>query len=251
MLLALALAACGRDDAPARPSAPAEAPSASPSATPQASATPQPPAAASSSAKPDAPSSPRLAPLEAINARCCAIDRTEGTVGPDKGINARYSGDFLRKKNGDRLLFPDDLIADTRELYQYAKSRGAPLYQERRMKVVGEGARYVSVEIEEKGDTGASNPFAHSKCKTLDLRSGKQLKLADVASKAASALETEARARFDALPDHGQFTFVSASFALVGDPARRVRFCNPRRDEALGMGRLDVEVELKDAALDR
>lgn len=171
------------------------------------------------------------------------MDVAEGSFG--KGTFTRYSGDYLRRKDGERLLFPQDLISDTKELYQHAKSAGKSVTQERRVRPIGEGGRYVSVEIEEKGETGALMPFLHSACKTVDLRTGRALKLEDVVGKEAAARAiASAEQTFAAAPGHDDFRFLSSSFAMIGRGEKTVRFCNPRRREDLGGARLDLEIEL-------
>jgi hypothetical protein len=193
-------------------------------------------------------SSGRLATLEAVKPACCWLDRAEGVFGPARGINARYSGDYLKRKDGERLLFPDDLISDTKELFQFARSAGKPLYQERRLKIVGERRGHISVEIDDRGETGATAPFAHSKCKTIEVRTGRSLKVDDVAGKdAGPALLAEGKRRLAQAPEHEHYLFVPTSFVVLekgghGGPA--LRFCNPRKDERLGSARLDIELPL-------
>jgi hypothetical protein len=170
------------------------------------------------------------------------MDVAEGSFGA-RGTFTRYSGDYLRRKDGERLLFPQDLISDTKELFQHAKSAGKSVTQERRVRPLGEGSKYVSVEIEDKGETGALMPFLHSACKTVDLRTGRALKLEDVLGKdaAANAIAAGERA-FAAAAGHEDYRFLSSSFAMIGRGEKTVRFCSPRRREDLGGARLDVEV---------
>jgi hypothetical protein len=171
-------------------------------------------------------------------------DRVEGFFGPEKGINARYSGDYLRSKNGtDRLFFPEDLISDTQELYLFAKSAGKALYQERRLRVVGEAPGALSVEIDDRGETGATAPFSHSKCQTIDTRRVRKIAVTDLAGKdEGAALLARAQAAFDGSAGHECYRFVAQSFALVGAPPTKIRFCSPRRDEGSGPPRLDIEL---------
>jgi hypothetical protein len=185
-----------------------------------------------------------LPPLEVIKPACCRADRVEGSFGPDKGVNARYSGDYFHGRNGnDRLFFPDDLISDTQELYLFAKSAGKPLYQERRLRAVGESPVALSVEVEDRGETGTTKPFTHSKCQTVDLRRNRKAAVADLLPKdEGPALLARAQSAFEASPGHEHYRFVPASFALVGSPPTKIRFCNPKRDEESGPPRLDLEL---------
>jgi hypothetical protein len=169
------------------------------------------------------------------------MDRTEGIFGSAKGIHTHYSGDFLRRKDGERLLFPQDLISDTKELFQHAKSAGKSVEQTRRVTIVGEGARYVSVEIVDHGETGVT-PFSHSSCQTVDLSNGRALKVDDVLKGKGEAIVASGRAKLDAAAGHEAFRFLPGSFAMVGTGEKIVRFCAPRRDEGQGEPRLDVEV---------
>ena len=242
--------ACGRASDSPRDGAPeasahASATVSAASAVPAASASVTASASASASAAPASPP-PGAPPLVAITPACCMRDRAEGKFGSERGIMTRYSGDFLRRKDGDRLLFPDDLISDTKERFQHAQSAGRSVTQERRLKVVGEGPRYVSVEIEDRGETGALKPFAHSACCTVDLKTGKAMTVEAVVGKErAPKLVEEARAAFDALPGHEQFRFLPSSFAMIGTAGDTIRFCNPRRAEDLGAARLDVEARVR------
>jgi hypothetical protein len=229
----VALTGCSR-------SAPSDAPvaaadSVAPSAS-AASSTVAPAAAASAPSAKLAPPPP-LGPMA-----CCTMDVAEGSFGA-RGTFTRYSGDYLRRKDGERLMFPQDLISDTKELFQHAKSAGKSVTQERRVRPVGEGAKYISVEIEDKGETGALMPFQHSACKTVDLRTGRALKLEDVIGKEAAAKAIAAgESAFAATGGHEDYRFLSSSFAMIGRGEKAVRFCSPRRREDLGGARLDVEV---------
>lgn len=185
---------------------------------------------------------PPTATAPTIAPRCCRLERTEGGFGPDKGANVRYSGDVLLRNDGGRLLFPQDLINDTKELYIFAKSAGKSLYQERRLRIVGEGPKHVSVEIDDRGETGATTPFYHSRCATLELRKVRKATLDEVLPPAqATALLEEGKRRFERMPEHDRFRFVSASFALT---ASAVRFCCPARDDKQATPRLDIEIAL-------
>jgi hypothetical protein len=179
--------------------------------------------------------------LPTIRSRCCRLDRTEGIFGPEKGIHARYSGDVLLRNDGERLLFPQDLISDTKELYQFAKSSGKSLYQERRMRIVGEGAGHVSVEIEERGETGANAPFYHLRCVTFDTRKKRSLTLEEALPGRGAALIEEAKQRFEGSPGKEHFRFVSTSFALTEG---EVRFCCAAKDDRQPGPRLEVRVGL-------
>src|SRR5512141_975842 len=96
---ALALASCGKES-------PHEAPPAASSPAPVA-ASAAPPVASSAAPAP-------LPPAPAIVPACCMIDKTEGHFGAPKGVQTRYEGEFLRRKDGERLLYPQDLISDTK-----------------------------------------------------------------------------------------------------------------------------------------
>ncbi|MCS6901628.1 MAG: hypothetical protein NZX77_17895 [Polyangiaceae bacterium] len=172
------------------------------------------------------------------------MDRTEGIFGPGKGIHTRYSGDILLRHDGERLLFPQDLISDTKELYQFAKSSGRSLYQERRMRIVGEGSRHVSVEIEERGETGADTPFYHRRCTTLDFRKKRILTVEEALPEHGTALLEKAKQRFETIPEKEHFLFVSTSFALT---EQEVRFCCAARDSRQPGPRLDVSVHWSEA----
>lgn len=214
-----------------------------------ASAAPRAPSASAadvtSAAPPSSSAAPASAPpLAPIAPACCMRDRAEGSFGPAKGVNTRYVGDYLRRHDGERLLFPHDLVSDTKELYQHARSAGRSVEQTRRLVVLGEGERYVSVEITDQGETGALMPFSHSKCLTVDLKHGRALRLEDVLGKpAAEATLAEARRRFDALADHEQYRLLPGSFAMIGRDKRRVRLCGPARRDEDGAKRLDVELD--------
>lgn len=199
-----------------------------------------PSAASSGGALPSLPGA-GLAALPTIRSRCCRLDRTEGIFGPEKGIHARYSGDILLRNDGERLLFPQDLISDTKELYQFAKSSGKSLYQERRMRIVGEGSGHVSVEIEERGETGANAPFYHLRCATFDTRKKRAMTLEEALPGRGGALLEEARRRFEGSPGKEHFRFVSASFALTEG---EVRFCCAAKDDRRPGPRLEVSVGL-------
>jgi hypothetical protein len=184
------------------------------------------------------------APLPSIRSRCCRLDRTEGFFGPEKGINARFSGDILQRNDGERLLFPHDLVSDTKELYQFAKSSGKSLYQERRLRIVGEVAPLVSIEIEERGETGANAPFFHSRCATLDTRKKRLLTVEEALPGQGKALLEEAKRRFEGAPGRDRFRFVSGSFAVT---ETELRFCCAARDDRQPTPRLDVSVALDPA----
>ncbi|MCC6645608.1 MAG: hypothetical protein IT374_08565 [Polyangiaceae bacterium] len=233
LALALLSGCRGQIDPPGERAA---APATSASAAPPASAAP----AASS-----APATAGAPPPTPITPTCCMRDRAEGSFGPEKGVNTRYVGEYLRRHDGERVLFPHDLVSDTKELYQHARSAGRSVLQERRLAVLGEGDRYVSVEITDKGETGALMPFAHSKCLTVDLKHGRALRLEDVLGKpSAEATLAAARARFDAAAGHEQYRLLPGSFALIGKGERRVRFCGPARRDEDGAKRLDVELDV-------
>lgn len=233
--------------APSASAQTASAPAASasgPAALPAASALVEPASsgAASSSAAAGVATAPPTATAPTIAPRCCRLERTEGGFGPDKGANVRYSGDVLLRNDGGRLLFPQDLINDTKELYIFAKSAGKSLYQERRLRIVGEGPKHVSVEIDDRGETGATTPFYHSRCATIELRKVRKATLDEVLPPAqATALLEEGKRRFERMPEHDRFRFVSASFALT---ANAVRFCCPARDDKQATPRLDIEIAL-------
>jgi hypothetical protein len=193
------------------------------------------------SALPSLPESGGLPPLPTIRSRCCRLDRTEGIFGPEKGIHSRYSGDVLLRNDGERLLFPQDLISDTKELYQFAKSSGKSLYQERRIRIVGEGTRHVSVEIEERGETGANTPFYHLRYATFDTRKKRAMTLEEALPGRGGALLEEARRRYEGSPGKEQFRFVSTSFALTEG---EVRFCCAAKDDRQPGPRLEVSVGL-------
>lgn len=226
------LAACSRAEssssAPAASSSPAPA---LPSVSAPAAATP----AASS-----APPAVSVTPLPTVVARCCRLDRTEGFFGPEKGIHTRYSGDVLLRNDGERLLFPNDLVSDTKELYQFAKSSGKSLYQERRLRIVGESPHHVSVEVEERGETGANAPFYHTHCVTVDPRKKQKVTLSDLLPEEAPRLLEEGKKRFEASPGQERFRFLSGSFALSGTT---LRFCCPARDDRQPTPRLDIELQ--------
>ncbi len=232
------LVGCGKDAAPAGGAATEPSPSAPPVASSVGSSTPAP---AASSADLDAP--PAAPPaLAEILPRCCTVDRAEGHFGVPTAVHTAFVGDFLRKKDGKRLLFPDDLISDTKELFQHARSAGKTVKQERKLRVVGETDRTISVEVLDSGATGSMVPFSHSACKTVSLRDGRALKLEDAVGKdAALAVVVKARIQFDERNRGDVYRFVERSFALV-DEGSRLRFCNPPKDTALGAQRLDVEV---------
>jgi hypothetical protein len=182
-----------------------------------------------------------VAPLGSVVPRCCRIDRTEGMFGPEKGVHVRYSGDVLLRNDGERLLFPHDLVSDTKELYQFAKSSGKSLYQERRLRVVGEGVGYVALEVQDRGETGAGTPFFHTHCATVDTRKLRKMTPEEAfPGEAGQKLLAEARRRFEEAPGHERFRFVPASFALLEG---RVRFCCPPRDDRQPLPRLDLELE--------
>ncbi|RYE82187.1 MAG: hypothetical protein EOO75_21075 [Myxococcales bacterium] len=148
---------------------------------------------------------------------------------------------MLLRNDGGKLLFPDDLISDTRELYIFAKSAGRSMAQERRVRVVGEQGHLVSVAIEDRGDTGAGTPFVHMRCTTLDTRKMKPASLAEAVGEAeAKALLAEATRRFEAHPDHGRYRLIAASYALR---ASDVVFCGSARDDSRPSPRLDIVVE--------
>lgn len=184
------------------------------------------------------------APLPSIRSRCCRLDRTEGFFGPEKGIHARFSGDVLQRNDGERLLFPHDLVSDTKELYQFAKSSGKSLYQERRLRIVGEVAQLVSIEIDERGETGANAPFFHSRCATLDTRKKRLLTVEEALPGQGKALLEEAKRRFEGAPGRDRFRFVSGSFAVT---ETELRFCCAARDDRQPTPRLDVSVALDPA----
>lgn len=237
LLITAALCAGCRErvDAPEPASSAAPSSSAAP-AKEIASATP--PAASSAVVAEGAP------PASPITPACCMRDRAEGHFGPEKGVHTRYVGDYLRRHDGERLLFPHDLVSDTKELYQHAKSAGRSVVQERHLVVLGEGERFVSVEVTDQGETGALMPFAHSKCVTVDLKNGRALRLEDVLGKpSADATLAEARRRFDGLAGHEQYRLLPGSFAMIGRDKRRVRFCGPARRDEDGKKRLDVELD--------
>lgn len=237
LLTALALVAgCAKDSSPG-------APEPSGSAAPSASVGPAASASASASASPEEePPQAPLSDLPEITAKCCTRDRAEGHFGPESGVHTAFVGDFLRKKDGGRLLFPDDLISDTKELFQHARSAGKTVKQERKLRIVGETERAVSVEVFDTGETGSMKPFSHSSCKTISLRDGRLWKLEDAVGKDhALAVAVKARIQFDQRNKGDLYRFVEKSFALV-DEGKRIRFCNPRKDEALGAARLDVDL---------
>ncbi len=172
-------------------------------------------------------------------------DRAEGHFGPEKGVHTRYVGEYLRRHDGERLLFPHDLVSDTKELYQHARSAGRSVEQTRRLVVLGEGDRYLSVEVTDQGETGALMPFSHSKCVTIELKQGRALRLDEVLDKAsADATLAEARGRFDAAAGHEHFRLLPGSFAMIGRDKKRVRFCGPARRDEDGAKRLDVELDV-------
>lgn len=250
--LALLGLGCDRSRATPAPASSAAAPSASPSpasassSVASGSASTSTPAASGSASTVAGGGEAGPAPLPSIRSRCCRLDRTEGFFGPEKGINARFSGDILQRNDGERLLFPHDLVSDTKELYQFAKSSGKSLYQERRLRIVGEVAPLVSIEIEERGETGANAPFFHSRCATLDTRKKRLLTVEEALPGQGKALLEEAKRRFEGAPGRDRFRFVSGSFAVT---ETELRFCCAARDDRQPTPRLDVSVALDPAGL--
>ena len=220
------------------------APSDAPSPPPPASALATPSADLGAATTASGAARARLSPAPTITMACCTMDRAEGQFGTH-GVVTRYRGDYLRRKDGERLFFPQDLINDTKELFQHAKTAGRSVQQERRVRAVGEGPRWVSLDVEERGETGALAEVVHSSCKTIDLRTGRALKLDDVVGKDAAAQAiASGEASFAELGGRADYRFSAASFAILGPSAKTVRFCNPRRREELAGARLDVEVTL-------
>ncbi len=241
VLLLTLLAACQRST-PGDGPAPAASPAAVLGASPGPAGSTRPAVSASAVPAVSAPVAPGPDLLPSITARCCRLDHTTGGFGPATGVNVHYEGDVVRRMDGGELLFPHDLISDTRELYVFAKSAGRSLSQERKVRIVGEQGSLVSVVIEDHGDTGAGTPFFHSRCSTLDTRKLKSVALTDaVPADEARELLAEGQRRFDAAPGHERYRLVPASFALRG-ASNDVVFCCPARDDTQASSRLDLVV---------
>jgi len=104
-------------------------------------------------------------------------------------------------------------VTDTAELYEYAKSMKRTLTNQRRITIIGETPQYVSLSIEDVGDTGSGNTARHSGCKTLRLGTATVAKAEDALSpEAAARVVPEARKQVAAAG--GRFRFAPLSWAL-------------------------------------
>ena len=181
----------------------------------------------------------------AVPSRCCRVERKEGKYGPEAGIHSSYSADIVTRANGDRLFGNEDVVTDTAELYEYAKSMKRTLTNQRRISIIGETPLYVSLSIDDVGDTGSGNTARHSGCKTLRLGTATVAKPEDALTpEAAARVVPEARKQVAAAG--GKFRFATLSWALL-DAGKIVRFCAPEEGEA--GGRFDVDVPLNDGEL--
>ncbi len=198
------------------------------------------PAIAASSSAPAVPKVASAPPRAAITSRCCRVERKEGKWGPDVGVQSTYSADIVTRANGDRLFGNEDIVTDTAELSEYAKSMKRTLTNQRRIAIIGETPLYVSLSIDDVGDTGSGNTARHSGCKTLRLGTATVAKPDDaLTSEGATRVVAEARKQVAAAG--GKYRFAPLSWALL-DAGKIARFCAPEEGEA--GARFDVDVPL-------
>lgn len=173
------------------------------------------------------------------------MERKEGKYGPDPGIHSSYSADVVIKLDGGRLFGNEEVVTDSAELLEYAKSMKRSLSQQRRIVIIGETPAFVSFTIDDVGDTGAGTNAKHSACKTMRIGPA-------VVAKPEDALVPEAAARVVAEGRKqvalagGKFRFAPLSWALL-DAGKMVRFC--ASEEGEGGGRFDVDVPLETGEL--
>lgn len=233
LLLALVAACSKANDAPApQPSGTASALAVAPVV-----ASPAPPAASSAPTV----ASP-LVPTK--TAKCCRMDRREGVVGNEHAVHTSYASDVVLTKSDKRIFGSDDVVSDTTELFQHARSMNRSLRQERTLAFVGEGPRWLSLTVDDRGDTGTGTPFRHSACKTIDPNNGHVLKLDDVLVPAAvDRVIAEAKDVLAHQPEGRHFRVVPGSFALPDEG--HVVMCAPS-EETDGDARRDVSVAIRD-----
>jgi hypothetical protein len=194
---------------------------------------------ASASSAPAEVSAPARAP---ITSRCCRIEPKEGKYGPDPGIHTSYSADIVTRLDGGRFLGNEDIVTDTAELLDYAKGMKRSLQQQRRITIIGETIQYVSLSIDDVGDTGSGTTAKHSACKTL--RVSTALPVApDAALTAEGAARVIAEGRKKVAAADGKFRFGVLSWALL-DGGKIVRFCAPEEGDT--GRRFDVDIPLQE-----
>jgi hypothetical protein len=231
LLLLVAMVTGCRGDASgssisAEPSAAAVASSSGPLVAPSASP--------SASAAPPAASSLVDEPLPIARLRCCRVEKRSGSFGAETGVHTSYEADVVVTSSGDRLHAADDLVSDTKEMLIHARSMGRSLHQSRKVQLVSEGKTFVSMMIEERGDTGTGAPFVHHGCKTLQLGTGRVLRLDEVLTADAAARVVAEATRQTTGTDA---KLLPASFLLSSDA---VSFCFPPRGASLPIRRLSV-----------
>lgn len=201
-----------------------------------------PPAEPSATAQAGEPSAP---PRAAITSRCCRIEPKEGKYGPDPGIHTSYSADIVTRLDGGRFLGNEDIVTDTAELLDYAKGMKRSLRQQRRITIIGETVQYVSLSIEDVGDTGSGTTAKHSACKTLRVATAQpSAPEAALTPEGAARVVAEGRRRVAAAG--GKFRFGVLSWALL-DAGKIVRFCAPEEGDT--GRRFDVDIPLQEGEL--
>lgn len=236
-LLVVAPIACGKSSS----SGPTPTAGSTDSMVSATTAPPVPPSA-TAPVEPKVASAPARA---AITTRCCRVERKEGKYGPEAGVHSSYSADIVTRANGDRLFGNEEVVTDTAELYEYAKSMKRTLTNQRRITLIGETPLFVSFVIDDVGDTGSGNTARHSGCKTLRLGTATVAKPEDaLTAEGAARVVAEGRKRVAAAG--GKYRFAPLSWALL-DAGKIARFCAPEEGEA--GARFDVDVPLTDGEL--
>jgi hypothetical protein len=212
------------------------------SVTPPHAPSPAPSASASAAGSVAAPGQASAPPRAAITSRCCRIEPKEGKYGPDPGIHTSYSADIVTRLDGGRFLGNEDIVTDTAELLDYAKGMKRSLQQKRRITIIGETIQYVSLSIEDVGDTGSGTTAKHSGCKTLRIATALPV-APDAALTAEGAARVVAEGRQRVAAADGKFRFGVLSWALL-DAGKMVRFCAPEEGDT--GARFDVDIPLQE-----
>ena len=180
-------------------------------------------------------------PREGIPSRCCRIERKEGKYGPENAIHTSYSADIVTRANGGRFLGNEDLVSDTAELLDYAKGMKRSLSQQRRIVVIGETAQFVSLSVEDVGDTGSGTTAKHSGCKTLRISTALVAKPEDVLT-AEGATRVVAEGRSGVAVAGSRWRFAVLSWAIL-DNGKTARFCAPEEGDTGARFDVDVNVD--------